>query len=137
MDLLIDTSVLIEAERDRLDLTRHCARTETDRFSISVVSACELLHGVHRASSPAIAARRSAYVEAILTRFPILPIDLPTARVHASLWAQLASSGVMIGAHDLWLAATCLAHGLAMVTANEREFRRVPDLTVEVWSESP
>jgi tRNA(fMet)-specific endonuclease VapC len=40
----------------------------------------------------------------------------------------------MVGPHDLWLAATCVAHGLTMVTANAREFERVAGLDVEVWS---
>jgi tRNA(fMet)-specific endonuclease VapC len=39
----------------------------------------------------------------------------------------------MIGAHDLWLAASCVAHGLVMVTANVREFARVPGLQVQSW----
>ncbi len=39
----------------------------------------------------------------------------------------------MIGPHDLWLAATCFAHDLTMVTANLREFARIPGLAVEVW----
>jgi tRNA(fMet)-specific endonuclease VapC len=43
----------------------------------------------------------------------------------------------MIGAHDLWLAATCLARGLTTVTANVREFTRVPGLVVEVWDSAP
>jgi len=38
----------------------------------------------------------------------------------------------MIGAHDLWLAATCIAHGLTMITAKVREFTRIPGLAVEV-----
>jgi tRNA(fMet)-specific endonuclease VapC len=39
----------------------------------------------------------------------------------------------MFGAHDLWLAATCVAHDLTMITANLREFERVPGLRVESW----
>jgi len=35
--------------------------------------------------------------------------------------------------HDLWLADTCVAHGLTMVTGNVREFARVPGLELEVW----
>jgi tRNA(fMet)-specific endonuclease VapC len=70
----------------------------------------------------------------VLERFPILGVDLATARAHAQLWAQLASEGRMIGPHDLWLAAACLAHGLALVTANVREFERVPGLTLENWA---
>ncbi|MGH7504011.1 MAG: hypothetical protein ACRELX_00095 [Longimicrobiales bacterium] len=43
----------------------------------------------------------------------------------------------MIGSHDLWLAAACLAHGLEIATANIREFGRVPGLTVDAWLEHP
>jgi predicted nucleic acid-binding protein len=137
MALLIDSSILIEAERGGLDIERYVAASRNERFFISVISASELLHGVHQAGSPEIAARRAAYVEAVVSRFPVLTIDLPTARTHARIWAQLRSTGSVIGAHDLWLAATCLAHGLAILTANVREFRRVPDLHVEVWADAP
>jgi tRNA(fMet)-specific endonuclease VapC len=88
---------------------------------------------VHRAVQPEARTKRSAFVEAILERFPLLPVDLNTARAHAQVWATLAAVGMMIGPHDLWLAATCIAHGLTMVTANVREFTRIPGLAVEVW----
>ncbi|MEX1184414.1 MAG: hypothetical protein WEF86_14475 [Gemmatimonadota bacterium] len=45
------------------------------------MTASELLHGVHRAVDPAARARRGAWVEAMLERFPLLPIDLAAARV--------------------------------------------------------
>jgi predicted nucleic acid-binding protein len=77
--------------------------------------------------------KRAVFAEAILERFPLLPVDLGTARTHAQVWAEMAAADQMIGPHDLWLAATCSAHGLTMVTANVREFARVPGLTVEVW----
>jgi predicted nucleic acid-binding protein len=88
---------------------------------------------VHRAADAGIRVRRAAFVEAVIDRFPILPIDLPVARTHARLWADLASAGCLIGAHDLWLAASCIVHGLALVTANRREFERVSGLELEVW----
>lgn len=133
MAVLIDASILIEYERGRLNLERHLAQRQQDEFFLSVVTASELLHGVHRAVQSGIRAKRSALVEALLERFSLLPIDLTTARAHAQLWAELTVAGKMIGPNDLWLAATCLAHGLTMVTANVREFSRVPGLTVEVW----
>ena len=107
--------------------------TAAGRVLLSVITASELLHGVHRAIQPAVRTKRAAFVEAILERFPLLPVDLVTARTHAQVWAELAAAGQMIGPHDLWLAATCIAHGLTMVTANVREFARVPGLAVEVW----
>lgn len=130
---LIDASVLIEHERGRLDLQGKISGREREEFFLSVVTASELLHGVHRASEPAVRARRSAFVEGILERFPLLPIDLATARTHARIWAELAAGGTLIGPHDLWLAAACITNGLTMVTGNLREFARVPGLSVECW----
>jgi len=134
--VLIDSSVLIDYERGRLDLAGRLAGREQEEFFLSVVTASELLHGVHRAARSEVRARRSAFVEAILDRFPMLPVDLATARAHAQLWAELSSDGVVIGPHDLWLAAACIANGLTMVTANVREFSRVPGLLVESWGAS-
>jgi len=90
---------------------------------------------VHRASAPDVRARRSAFVEGILERFPLLSVDLACARAHAQLWAELRRGGALIGPHDLWLAAACVAHGLTMVTANVREFARVPGLDLETWAD--
>jgi len=132
--LLIDASVLIEHERGRLDLEAHTSgRTEEEIF-VSVVTASELLHGVHRAKDRSVRARRAAFVEAVLDEFPLLGVDLLTARTHARLWAELAERGEMVGAHDLWLAATCVGRGLTLVTGNVRELERVPGLVVEDWS---
>jgi tRNA(fMet)-specific endonuclease VapC len=131
--VLIDSSVLIEHERGRIDLQAPLAGRESEEFFLSVVSASELLHGVHRAPNASVRARRSAFVEAVLERFPLLAIDLATARTHAQLGAELASQGAPIGPNDLWLAAAAVAHGLTLVTGNVREFERVPGLVVHSW----
>ena len=65
--------VLIEHERDRLDLEAHLKGRGEEEFFLSVVTASELLHGVHRAREASRRARRSAWVEAVLERFPLLP----------------------------------------------------------------
>jgi len=135
MGVLIDSSILIEAERGRLSLESHVVAHTDEDFFVSVITASELLHGVHRASEAQLRAKRSAFVESVLERFPLLQVDLATARAHAQVWAHLASAGTLIGQHDLWLAATCVAHGLTMVTANAREFASVPGLRVETWSD--
>lgn len=130
MGLLIDSSVLIEHERGRLDLARLLEGTAEGEAFLSAITASELLHGVQRARTPAERARRLASVEVLLSAFPVLPVDLTVARVHAQVWAELRAAGTPIGPHDLWIAATCLAHGHAVATANVREFARVPGLVV-------
>jgi predicted nucleic acid-binding protein len=127
--------VLIEAERGRLDVASKVKGREEEEFFISVITASELLHGVWRAKQNSkVRARRAAFVESILDRFPILPVDLTTARLHAELWAKMESKGISVGAHDSWLAATCIAHGLHFATGNVRDFKRIPDPPIEDWS---
>ncbi|HMP76470.1 MAG TPA: type II toxin-antitoxin system VapC family toxin [Kiritimatiellia bacterium] len=134
MGILIDSSILIHAERTGADYAERVKDRESEASFISVITASELLHGVHRAADPSIRSRRQAFVEAILSAIPVLPIDLATARSHAQLWAELSRNGLMIGVHDAWLASACLAHGLRMATFNLREFERVPGLEIERWS---
>lgn len=130
MGILIDTSVLIQYERLRIDPRDSLREWEDEEFFLSVVTASELLHGVFRAREPSVRARRSAFVEAVLDGFPLLPVDLAAARAHAQLGAELATAGTPIGPNDLWLAASAVAHGLTLLTANVREFNRVPGLDV-------
>ena len=131
MGLLIDASILIDAERGRIDVRRYTQGREHEEFFLSVITASELLHGVDHAANEEIRHKRSAFVEAIVGKWPILEIDLQTARSHARIWAYLASRGILIGPHDLWLGATCLARGLRMDTANVREFSRITGLEIE------
>jgi tRNA(fMet)-specific endonuclease VapC len=131
--ILIDSSVLIQVERSGTDVASYVHGHEEEDAFLSVISASELLHGVHRATDPGIRAKRLAFVEGVLSAVPVLEIDLATARSHAMLWADLARRGRMIGVHDTWLAAVCLAHDLRLATGNLRDFQRVPGLSVEEW----
>lgn len=133
MGVLIDSSVLIHFERSDTDLSTYIQGREEEEAFLSVISASELLHGVHRAKDKRIKAKRLAFVEGVLASLPMLAIDLATARSHAQLWSDLATRGETIGVHDSWLAATCLANGLRLATSNLREFDRVPGLDVEKW----
>lgn len=128
MGVLIDTDLLVDLERGIGDDAVDELIGEEDR-AISVVTVSELLQGVHR-SAGARRAQRSAFVEHLLSGLPAIPITESVARAHAMAWAQLAARGTPIGAHDLWIGATALAHGLGIVTRNVSEFSRVPGLRV-------
>lgn len=134
MGILIDASVFIGIERQELDVDAAVAglRAEDDCL-ISVITVSELLHGVHRAKAPRVRARRAAFVERVLDLFAVVPVDVQTARLHAQVWADLESRGKMIGTHDLWLAATCIAHDHTLATGNIGEFSQVPGLSLKLW----
>lgn len=128
MGLLIDTSVFIHAERTGLRLPD---LPQEEPVAVSAVTAAELLHGVDRARDPARRARRQQFVEAILERFPVVEFGLSAARVYARLWAELLSLGQPVGTHDLMIAATALSVDYGVLTADLRDFKRIPGLRVE------
>jgi predicted nucleic acid-binding protein len=69
-------------------------------------------------------------VEHVLAQLEPVPITEAVARVHAQVWADLEARDEALGAHDLWIAATALAHGFGIVTINRQDFDRVRGLRV-------
>jgi tRNA(fMet)-specific endonuclease VapC len=137
---LLDTTVFIDLERAVRRLPAGNAMAEVsahleeqlgadEDVGIAAITASELLHGVHRAT-PEHRARREAFVEAVLDAFPPLPFGLLAARAHARIWAELAAGGQDVGAHDRLVAATAIAAGWRIGTANLRHFDRIAGLDV-------
>lgn len=131
MGVILDTSVIIEAERGRLAFDSYSAGRESEPFGLSVITISELLHGVARAGTDAQRLRRGTFVEKIIETFPIYPIDLQTARVYAAIWANLHRQGTPIGAHDMIIGATAIARGFSVATFNQRHFSKIPGLQIE------
>ncbi len=130
MGLIFDTSILIADERGKFDMQGFLGQHAAMAPAIAAITASELLHGVERAVDAVRKARRQQHVEQLLASVTLLPFDLPEARVHARLWAELEMSGQVIGPHDMQVAATALATGHAVATTNAREFQRVRGLQV-------
>ena len=140
MGTVLDTTVFINLERATRGLPPATAMTEVagrltsqlgehEEVGIAAITASELLHGVHRATREH-RGRRAVFVEAVLAAFPTLVFDLLVARVHARLWAGLASAGAEVGAHDRLVAATAMSAGWQVGTANVRHFERVSGLEI-------
>ena len=133
MAILIDTSVFIAVERGALDLSLRLANDSDEEIWLCTITASELFYGVHRATTATVRARRSALVEGVLIRHGIAEFDLSAARVHAALSADLARAGTPVGHHDLIIAATALARGWPVATADRRSFLKIPGLQVLDW----
>jgi tRNA(fMet)-specific endonuclease VapC len=130
MGLILDTSVLIADERGKFDMPGFLSHCASPQPIIAAITASELLHGVERAQDPVRRTLRQQHVEQILASIFVQPFDLNEARYHARLWADLETRGLMIGAHDLQIAATCLAFAHEVATLNAKEFQRVTGLRV-------
>jgi tRNA(fMet)-specific endonuclease VapC len=95
----------------------------------SVIVAAEVRYGAVRRGS----ARLTAQCETVLRALEIEPFAPPADVMYARERARLQSSGRIIGANDLFIAAHALALGRTLVTDNERQFARVSGLSCENW----
>jgi tRNA(fMet)-specific endonuclease VapC len=128
MGLILDTSVLVAAERREFQITAFLVAQPVAPVRLAAVTYSELLHGLERAADAQIRARRRRFIEGILSLTGIVGFNQREAELHARLWANLESRGQIIGAHDLQIAATALSLDYSLATLNLREFSRVPGL---------
>lgn len=127
MAIILDTDVIIRGERETLDVAAWFETHSADQFEVAAITVAELLHGLERATAKH-KANREAYLRRTLFRLPIIPYTEATALEHARIWAELESTGKMIGYYDLIVAATALQRGSAVATFNHRHFSQVRGL---------
>src|SRR5437660_12154487 len=87
--IVVDTAVVIEAERRRIELRAYLPHYFASEIFISVITVSELLHGAERANNSRRRERRFAYVGQLLDKFVMMPIDLGVGKTHARIWAEL------------------------------------------------
>ena len=79
MGLVIDSSVIIAKEREKVDF----AWLEFDQpIYISAITVTELLIGINRANTEDRRIRRSAFVEHIISSIVALPCGVEEARIY-------------------------------------------------------
>lgn len=124
--LILETTFLIDFERERPAREgATLAFLETHRFRklfITHTIAGEL------AAGKTLAAK--ADWEAFLRPFRILEWTPKIDWEYGKAFRYLQAQGLLIGANDLWIAATALANDLPLVSANEAHFSQVPGLRV-------
>ena len=131
---LLDTNVLSDLMRNpggAAACRLAAAAGGEDVVATSIVVAAELRYGAARRGSR----RLSDQVEALLAHIPVLALEPPADAAYGRLRAGLEAAGTPIGYNDTFIAAHALAAGRVLVTANLREFARVPGLAVENWLE--
>jgi tRNA(fMet)-specific endonuclease VapC len=124
---LLDTGWIIRHLRGSVDYTQSMQRVGSARLAVSIVSVAELSEGIYRSQNPH-AARRA--VDHFLSDKTILELTPQICDRFGQERARLRGANLLIGDMDLFIAATCLHHGLTLLTTNARHFERLPDLTL-------
>ncbi len=121
--LLLDTTFLIDAERDGSYIDE--ALGDEDDVAVAAITVAEMLVGVELASDE-YRPDRERFVEDVVAYLPVIPYDLAVATEHAKLLAAVKRMGRPRGAHDLVIAATALATSRTIVTADPAAFDDLP-----------
>lgn len=130
MRYLLDTNIISDLMRDPQGrVAERIRKVGQAQVCTSIVVAAELRYGVTKRGSP----RLSAQLEAILSVLEIVALDVPADRTYGALRAQLERRGQLIGANDLLIASQAVALGYTLVTDNEKEFARIPQLHQQNW----
>jgi predicted nucleic acid-binding protein len=135
MGLILDSSILIAAERRGLDdletLEQLKTRYGDTTIGLSVVTIAELMHGAYRAQDEARKLRRLTFIDRICQELAIYPVTVEIARTVGRIEGQQAVLGFTLAFEDLAIGVTALQLGYEIVTLNEKDFKLVPGL--QIW----
>ena len=132
LQYMLDTNTIIYARNKRppsvLDvLLSH----DPSSICISAITMAELEYGVYKSSKPV--QNRSALM-LFLSKISVLPFNSDAASEYGEIRHILQTSGKLIGANDMLIAAHAKALNLTLVTHNTGEFSRIPALKLEDWA---
>ena len=134
MQCLWDTNTLSEYLRGKNPVVAAKAaayRSQFGRFAFSLVTYYEVLRGLKARNLTG----RLAQFAAICQGHTIVELNRDVMNFAADLWADLTRKGQIIEDNDILIAATALHHGLALATGNVAHFSRIPNLTLEDWTQ--
>jgi tRNA(fMet)-specific endonuclease VapC len=130
MRYLLDTNTCIAVMKSNQTAVQRMTAVSPGDCAVSTITSYELFTGVEKCANPA---KERAKVVLLLNTISQLSFDVASAHEAARIRAILESQGQPIGPYDILLAGQALTLSLIMVTANTKEFSRVPGLTLENW----
>lgn len=132
MRFLLDTNICIYLiRRQPVEVIREMSKQPIGDVGVSSVTVGELQYGVAKSAH---VDRNRAALEQFLAPLVIEDFDATAAVYYGVIRAFLERQGTPIGSLDTLIAAHALSLDVALVTNNEREFGRVPDLRVVNWA---
>lgn len=127
---LFDATILSELiKHPSGQLAQRITKLDNASFCTSMIVACELRYSALKKNSQNLISK----VELLLANIIVVPLADDVDRYYAELRVALEKAGQPIDAHDALIAAHSLALNATLITANERDFLRVPGLSVENW----
>ena len=127
---LLDTNILSDFVKHPTGrIFSQIQKVGEEKICTSIIVVCELRFGAEKSNSFRLKKR----IELAFNMIPILPLMADVDHNYAIMRTHLERQGTPIGSNDLLIAVHGLTLNLTVVTANVREFSRIPNLKVENW----
>ncbi len=131
MVFMLDTNICIYIIKKKpTRVLDRFKKVEISEITISSITLSELLYGVSKSSKPE---QNLMALTQFVAPLEILPYGDDAAKYYGDLRAHLEKQGNPIGSLDMLIAAHALSISGTLVTNNEKEFNRVPNLKIENW----
>ncbi len=130
--ICLDTNVVIGLVNGTSPALRERFAAEVDEVAIAAIVHFELLYGLAKSRMKKATGER--LLKFLKAPIAILPFGMDDAADAADIRACLERAGTPIGPYDLLIAAQARRRGARLVTANTREFARVPGLALQDWT---
>ena len=127
---MLDTDICIYLINERDAALREKFESNASAVRISAITYAELCFG---AAHSARVEENTRELAAFCLDLEILPFDAAAGNHYGKIREALMQRGQPIGANDLLIAAHARSAGATLVSNNEREFARVPELRTENW----
>ncbi|MDR3282613.1 MAG: PIN domain-containing protein [Candidatus Methanoplasma sp.] len=113
-------------------LTNRLLTHHPSEIVIPSMVVAELMHGAHKSAK---VAQNLEQTRKFLWVFDVAPFNETAACIYGDLRSRLEGEGNAIGPGDLVIAATVMSENGILVTHKTKEFSRVPNLSIEDWTE--
>lgn len=128
ISMILDSTFLVDFEREarRPDIgpaTRFLEQHADQPLMITFTIAGEL------AAGQSLGRHRSRWEE-FIRPFNMLEYNADVGWHFGEIYRDLKAVGRLIGANDIWIAATARAYRMPLVTRNHEDFSRIKDLSV-------
>jgi tRNA(fMet)-specific endonuclease VapC len=131
MQYVLDTNICIYIiKRKPQAVIERFLQTEISKIGISSITLSELFFGVSKSSKPD---QNKIALTQFIAPLEIMPYDDQAAQCYGDLRAYLERQGKTIGSLDMLIAAHALSIDSTLVTNNEKEFIRIPNLKIDNW----
>ena len=129
---MLDTDICIYiSKQNPSSVKTRFERLKPGQMIMSVITYGELYYGANKSNQRA---KALAHLAGMVQDIPVDDLNSTASQVYGKIRAELEAQGRVIGNNDLWIAAHAMAMNVTLATNNDREFLRVPGLSVENWT---